>query len=156
MLLNNQVFCPKQHKTKWWQYWLLATRNVMTWCGALTGMLDLGCSQRATHPQKAERKISSLLLHKQGYMCVCVWFSVLWLFLPSTLPSLTFSILWTIPYTLKHVSLPNRVKDSIKEVPPENQTASKDLLSLEREVTLPMKMENSWVEESLFPVLVFH
>lgn len=63
----------------------------MTWCGALTGMLDLGCSQRATHPQKAERKISSLLLCKQGY--VCVWFSVLWLFLPSTLSSLTFSIL---------------------------------------------------------------
>lgn len=156
MLLNNQVFCPKQHKPKWWQCWLLARRNVMTWCGALTGMLDLGCSQRATHPQKAERKISTLLLRKQGYVCVCVWFSVLWLFLPSTLSSLTFSILWTTPYTFIHVSLPNRVKDSIKEAPPEKQSASKGLMSLEREVTLQMKMENSWVEESLFLVLVFH
>lgn len=38
MLLNNQIFCPEQHKTKWWQCWLLATSNVMMQHGSLRAM----------------------------------------------------------------------------------------------------------------------
>jgi hypothetical protein len=58
-------------------------RNVRTRHEALTSMLDLNYSERATHPERVEMEISSMLRHEQG----CGAQSLLWLLLPSTVPS---------------------------------------------------------------------